>query len=227
MIDHAVLHPMHTDKDLEQAAAVADQWQVRALCVKPYHVLRAAALLTESPVVVCSVIGFPHGNHSTEVKIAEAREALEHGASELDMVVNIGSVVQGDWAHVHDEVSTIHRICREEGGLLKVIFETDFLESDTDKIRLCEICSEVGVAFVKTSTGFGFVKGKDGRYNYRGATEHDVRLMRAHCAPHVQVKASGGIKDLERVLLFRELGATRIGTSSTVEIMEEAKRKLG
>ena len=227
MIDHAVLHPTQTDADLEQACAIADQWAIKAICVKPYHVLRTAALLSASEVRVCTVIGFPHGGHTTEVKMAETLRALNDGASEIDMVINIGKTRSADWGYVDAEIEALNTLCISRHALLKVIFETDFLPDEESKVRLCEICNRHRVAFVKTSTGFGFVRTPDGHYAYQGATEADVRLMRAVCTPGIQIKASGGIRTLDQLLKFHALGATRIGTSSTVEILEEARQRFG
>jgi deoxyribose-phosphate aldolase len=227
LIDHSVLHPTHTDADLELACAVADQWQIATVCVKPYHVFRAAGLLSHSPVGTCAVVGFPHGNSTQEVKYAEAEKAMDDGASEIDMVVNIGKVLQGDWAYVDDEIGALGEFCGQYSALLKVIFETDFITDDAVKIRLCELCNRHEVSFVKTSTGFGFVPDASGKYGYKGATEHDVVLMRKHCLPSTGVKASGGIRTLDQLWRFYELGATRIGTSSTAAIMEEAQGRFG
>jgi deoxyribose-phosphate aldolase len=222
LIDHAVLHPTQTDADLEHACALADQWQIATVCVKPYHVFRAAGLLSHSPVGIGTVIGFPHGNSTPEVKYAEAEKAMDDGASEVDMVVNIGKVLQGEWAYIDDEIGALSELCNQSSALLKVIFEADFITEAALKIQLCELCNQHEVSFVKTSTGFGFVAGPDGRYAYQGATEEDVKLMREHTLPSIGVKASGGIRTLDQVLRFHQLGATRIGTSSTLQILEDA-----
>jgi deoxyribose-phosphate aldolase len=145
----------------------------------------------------------------------------------VDTVVNIGKVLGEDWNYVENELTAIHNACRAYGAALKVIFETDFITRDEPKIRLCEIVSRLGIAFVKTSTGYGFVKRKDGAYGYTGATEHDLRLMRRHCSPQVQIKAAGGIRTLDRLLQCLAWGASRIGASATESIMEEAKRRFG
>jgi deoxyribose-phosphate aldolase len=143
------------------------------------------------------------------------------------MVVNIGKVIQEDWKYLDEEIGIMQTLCSLNKIVLKVIFETDFVTSDAHKIKLCELCNENHVAFVKTSTGFGYVPVSDGHYTYHGATEHDVQLMREHCLPHVQVKASGGIRTLDQLLKFYELGARRFGTSSTETIMAEAKMRFG
>ena len=223
MIDHSVLHPTFTDYDLRKNCEIALKYDVATVCVKPYHVQMAADLVKDSDVGVCAVIGFPHGNSRIVLKMAETLRVIEDGATEVDMVVNVGKVLQGDWEYVSVEIKSLNETCKNHGALLKVIFETDFITSDHDKIKLCEICSQHGVAFVKTSTGYGFVKLPDDKYTYHGATEHDVALMRKHSAPEVQIKAAGGIRNIGEVLKFRELGATRIGTTSTATILEQAK----
>ena len=226
MIDHSILHPTFTDDDLKNNCEIAKKYHVAAVCVKQYHTKMASDLLTGDDVAVCAVIGFPHGNSTIDIKAAETLQVIQDGAAEVDMVVNIGKVLQADWMYIDNELKTIHDICLKNKALLKVIFETDYLMRDEDKIKLCELCSKHIIAFVKTSTGYGFVKDTDGKYLYTGATEHDVKLMRKHCAPGVQIKAAGGIRTLDQVLKMRELGATRIGTTATVTIMEEARKSF-
>ena len=136
------------------------------------------------------------------------------------MVVNVGRVIQGDWDYVNQDIRTVFDAAKQFDAILKVIFETDFVTEQSDKIRLCEICSEIGVDFVKTSTGFGFVKQESGDYGYQGATENDIKLMREICPASVGVKASGGIRDYATADRFRQLGATRLGTSATKAIVE-------
>jgi deoxyribose-phosphate aldolase len=185
----------------------------------------AAEILKDSDVAVCAVIGFPHGNSTTDIKIAETLQVIKDGATEVDMVANIGKVLQGDWSYIDNEIKTINDTCLKNKAILKVIFETDFLSRDEDKIKLCEICSNRKVAFVKTSTGYGFVKDDDGKFSYVGATEHDLKLMRKYSAPEVQIKASGGIRNLDQILKVRELGVTRVGATATVAIIEEARKR--
>ncbi|MGD0338399.1 MAG: deoxyribose-phosphate aldolase [Bacteroidota bacterium] len=226
MIDHSILHPTFTDDDLKKNCDIAKKYHVATVCVKPYHTRMAAELLKGSDVGVCAVIGFPHGNSSTDIKNAESLQVINDGATEVDMVVNIGKVLQGDWSYIDNELKIINDTCRKNRALLKVIFETDFVSRDEDKIRLCELCSKHDIAFVKTSTGYGFVRDNNGKYSYAGATEHDVKLMRKHCAPGVKIKAAGGVRTLDQLLKFRELGAARIGASATESIMEEAKKRF-
>lgn len=218
-IDHALLHPTLTDKEMVLGCEVAKRLHVASVCVKPCFVSHAARLLAESDVRVGTVIGFPHGVHTSEAKAFEAQQACRDGAVELDMVVNVGKVLSGDWGFVHQDIAAVWDVARAQRALLKVIFETDFLLNDGDKIRLCQICSEIGVDFVKTSTGFGFVKQAKGGYDYVGATAHDVELMRAHCSEKIQVKASGGIRTRDDALRMISLGATRLGTSASEAIL--------
>ena len=224
MIDHSLLHPTMTDADIIAGLGIARQHNVATACVKPYLIPLAKAELAGSDVLVCPVIGFPAGNSTTEVKVFEARRAAEEGGREIDMVINIGKALGGDWAYVADEIRQINEAVVQHGAVLKVIFENDFLE-ESHIIKLCEICSEIGVAFVKTSTGYGFVKRDDGAYSYRGATIPHLRLMRAHSAPSVQIKAAGGVRTLDDLLHVMSLGVTRIGATATVAIMQAAKER--
>jgi deoxyribose-phosphate aldolase len=170
------------------------------------------------------VIGFPHGNSTINSKVFEAREAAQLGGNEIDMVVNIGKVISEDWRYVRDEIKAINNAVVSENAILKVIFETDFLQ-DKHIIKLCEICSDLGVAFIKTSTGFGFTQGADGKYSYTGATLEHIKLMRKHSSKNMKIKASGGIRTLDAMLKAMACGAQRVGTSSTVAILEEAKKR--
>ena len=226
MIDHSILHPTMTDKDLEEGCAVAIRYHTASVCIKPYAVKRAAELLEGSGIPVCTVIGFPHGSQTIATKVFETKEACSNGAREIDMVVNIGKVMGGDWAYVTDEIRQINQATVSNGALLKVIFENDYLQ-DEQKIRLCQICSELGVAFVKTSTGYGYTKGADGKFSTKGATLADCALMLANVAPGVQVKAAGGVRSLDELLKMKEIGVTRIGATATALIVEEARKRMG
>jgi len=226
MIDHSLLHPTMTDEDLRAGCEIAKQYKTASVCIKPYAVKQAVEWLRDSGVPVCTVIGFPHGSHTTEIKVAECRLACEDGAREIDMVVNIGKVLGGDWDYVAGEIQKINDEAIKHGAILKVIFENDFLQ-DEQKIRLCEICSSIPVAFVKTSTGYGYVKGPDGKFSTKGATIGDVMLMRKHSARGVEVKAAGGVRTLDELLIMKEAGATRIGATATAGIIEEAKKRSG
>ena len=227
MIDHSLLHPTMTDKELEEGCELAKYYNVASVCVKPYYVEQAKDLLEDSDVLVGTVIGFPHGNSAINIKVKETEQACKDGAVEIDMVVNIGKVLSEDWRYVKSEIFAVNKMCLKHGAILKVIFENDFLPKDKYKIKLCKICSTVGVAFVKTSTGYGFVKGSDGKYSYEGATEKDLILMRKYSAPEVQVKAAGGVRTLDGLLKVKELGVTRLGASATAAILEDAKKRFG
>lgn len=218
LIDHSVLQPTLTDADVGAACALGAELGVATVCVKPSYVPLAAECLAGSNVCVCTVIGFPHGGSSTEIKAAETHLACEQGATEVDMVVNLGKALFGDWAYVEADVRAVVDAARRHGAITKVIFETGLLPNDDVKIRLCRASEAAGAAFVKTSTGFGYVKGEGGIVRVTGATEHDVKLMRATCGPAVQVKAAGGIRNFATAKRFVELGATRLGTTSTIDI---------
>jgi len=216
MIDHSLLNPMLTDRELEKGGQLVVGYNVASVCVMPYFLKRCAEILQGSTVKASTTIGFPHGGHTTAVKVAEARQALEDGGEELDMVVNISKVLSEDWAYVRADIKAVVDVAHARGQKVKVIFENCYLR-DEHKIRLCEICAEVGADWVKTSTGYGT----------GGATDEDLKLMRRHSPAHVQVKAAGGVRDLDRLLTVRALGVTRVGASRTVDILEECKRRLG
>jgi deoxyribose-phosphate aldolase len=224
MIDHSLLHPTMTDEQLRAGLAVARRCACATACVKPYAVPMSAEALAGSGVAVCAVAGFPHGNSHVALKVAEAERAIAEGATEIDVVVNIGKVLGGDWAYVSHELKTVDAACTTRGAILKVIFENDYLQ-DAHIVRLCEICTELGVAFVKTSTGYGFVRQPNGDYNYRGATDAHLALMRRHSGPGVQIKAAGGVRTLDDLLRVRALGVTRIGATATEAILGEAIRR--
>lgn len=216
MIDHSLLNPILTDQELEQGCRLARDYDVASVCIKPYAVAMAARWLAGSDVAVGTTIGFPHGGHTTAIKVAETREAIAQGARELDMVVNIGKVLTGDWAYVQSDIQAVVAAAHEHRALVKVIFENCFLKAE-HKERLCRICGEVRADFVKTSTGYG-----DG-----GATDEDLTLMRRCSPPHVQVKAAGGVRTLDRLLAVRALGVTRVGATATKAILGEAQARLG
>jgi deoxyribose-phosphate aldolase len=227
MIDHSILQPTHTDADLEKQCAVAKKYNVASVCVKPYAVKQAVDHLKGTGVVVGCVIGFPHGNSSTEVKVFEAVQGCKDGAMEIDMVINIGKALGGDWDYVENEITLVTEACHRNRAIVKVIFETDYVTKTEDKIHLCEICTRAGADFVKTSTGYGFVKQADGNFNYKGATIADIMLMRKHSGPKVQVKCAGGVRTLDDLLKMREAGATRSGATATEAMLEEAKIRFG
>jgi deoxyribose-phosphate aldolase len=216
MIDHSLLNPVLTDAEMEDGCRLAIEYDVASVCVKPYHLKRCSQLLAGSTVAASTVIGFPHGGHTTAIKLAEAEQALRDGGAELDMVVNIGKVLSEDWVFVRQDIRAVVQVTHQAGALVKVIFENCYL-LDHHKIRLCEICAEAGADFVKTSTG----------YASGGATMEDLRLMRRHSPPHVQVKAAGGVRALDAVLEIRSIGVSRVGATRTAQILDECKRRLG
>jgi deoxyribose-phosphate aldolase len=224
LIDHSLLPPTLTDEQIRAGLELARNLACAAACVKPYSVPMACELLEGSVVRVCAVAGFPHGNTHIASKVAESVRAIDEGATEIDVVVNVGKVLGGDWAYVKDEVRAVNDACVARGALLKLIFENDFL-GGAQIVKLCELCTELGVAFAKTSTGFGFVRQPSGDYGQRGATEAHVALMRRHCGPEVAIKAAGGIRTLDDLLRLRALGATRFGSSATEAILAEARRR--
>ncbi|KAM0325502.1 hypothetical protein ACHAQA_007489 [Verticillium albo-atrum] len=224
MIDHSLLHPTMTDADILEGLRISKEYRVATACVKPYLIPLALEQLEGSGVLVCPVIGFPHGNSTTDVKVFEADAAAAAGGKEVDMVINIGKALGGEWAYVADEIRQINDAVVKHGAILKVIFENDYLE-EHHIIKLCQICSEIGVGFVKTSTGYGFVKQADGKYSYKGATVPHLKLMRLHSKPEIQVKAAGGVRTLDDLLHVMSLGVTRIGATATVAIMAEAAKR--
>lgn len=232
MIDHSLLHPTLTDQELEDGCRLAAKYGVASVCIKPCAVRQAAELLRGSGVQVGAVIGFPHGNATTESKRYETELACRDGAVEIDMVINIGKALGGDWEYVERDVKAVCDEAHRQGARVKVIFENDYLtqggaglSSDDFKRKLCQICERAGADWIKTSTGYGFVKQADGSYNYRGATEHDLALMRAGVSSKVQVKAAGGVRDLDGLIKVRDLGATRCGATATAVMLEEYRRR--
>lgn len=232
MIDHSLLHPTMTDQELEEGCAVAAKYGVASVCIKPYAVKRAAELLRGTGVNVGAVIGFPHGNSCTESKRYETELACRDGAVEIDMVINIGKALGGDWEYVERDIKSVCDEAHGHGAKVKVIFENDYLgkggaglSSDDFKRRLCQICERAGADWVKTSSGYGFVKQADGSYNYKGATEHDLALMRASVSEKVQVKAAGGVRDLDGLIRVRELGCSRCGATATAAMLDEYRRR--
>jgi deoxyribose-phosphate aldolase len=224
MIDHSLLHPTMTDAEILKGCEIARRYDTATVCVKPYAVAMCKSALAGSHVEICSVIGFPHGNNTTAIKVAETEKAILDGADEIDMVINIGKALGGDWDYVRADIDAVNKACIENKSILKVILETDYL-NDEHIIKLCRICSELQVAFVKTSSGYGFVKQPGGDYNYKGATDHVLKLMREYSAPEIQVKAAGGVRTLDDLLRVRELGVMRIGATATEAILEEARKR--
>ena len=216
MIDHSLLNPTLTAGDLEAGCRLARAYDVASVCIMPFGLKRCAELLAGSTVKASTTIGFPHGGNTTAIKVAETLRALEDGGEELDMVVNISQVLSGDWHYVRADIRGVTEATHAAGRKIKVIFENCYL-SDAQKIRLCEICGDLGVDWVKTSTGYGT----------GGATMEDLALMRKHSPASVQVKAAGGIRDLDTLLAMRALGVTRCGTARASAILDEANMRLG
>ncbi len=216
MIDHSLLNPTLTDRDLEQGCQLALRYDVASVCIMPYGLKRCAEMLKGSTVKASTTIGFPHGGHTTAIKVAEARQALADGGQELDMVVNISEVLSGDWDYVRSDIAAVIDVTHKKGQKVKVIFENCYLNND-QKIKLCEICGALGADWVKTSTGYGT----------GGATIEDLKLMRQQAPQHVQVKAAGGVRDLDKLLEVRAIGVTRVGATHTADILDECKRRLG
>lgn len=223
MIDHSILHPTFTDADLERECNIALKYDVASVCVKPYAVKQAANLLKDSNVAIGCVIGFPSGNSSIDVKVFEAEKACLDGAVEIDMVINIGKAIQNDWEYISEEIEAVVNACHKNGAIVKVIFETDYITNEADIIKLCQICTEKKADYVKTSSGFGFVKMPNGDYNYYGATIPVLQLMKNNIGPNVKVKAAGGVRSLNQLLAVRDAGCSRCGATATSQILEDAK----
>ncbi len=215
MIDHSLLNPALTESELRAGVRLALDYDVASVCIMPSYARMCSDALAGSAVKSSTTIGFPHGGHTIAVKAAEAERALDDGAEELDMVVNVSKVLSEDWSYVRADVGAVVEPAHDRGMKVKVIFENCYLQ-DAHKVRLCAICAEAGADWVKTSTGYGS----------GGATEDDVRLMREHSPAHVQVKAAGGVRDLDALLRMRALGATRVGASRTAAILDECRRRL-
>ena len=216
MFDHSLLQPTMTDADLVAGLLIAREYNVASVCIKPYAVRLAAKLLAGSTVQASTTIGFPHGGHVTAIKVAESEIALADGATELDMVVNVGKVLSGEWNAVASDIAAVVRVAHAAGAKVKVIFENAYLK-DAHKIELCKICGDVRADWVKTSTG----------YAESGATTEDLVLMRQYSPAHVQVKAAGGVRTYERLLEVRAIGVTRVGATATKVILDEARAKMG
>jgi deoxyribose-phosphate aldolase len=216
-IDHSLLRPELDDAFVEDGCRLAATYDVASVCVRPADVRRAKAILAGTDVAVGTTIGFPHGNHTTDTKVFEARRALADGATELDMVLQIGALKSGRDAEVQADISAVVEVAHAAGAIVKVIFENAYL-TDDEKIRACHLTEAAGGDFVKTSTGFA----------PGGATHDDLRLMRANTSPHVRVKAAGGVRTLDALLEVMALGVTRIGATATEAIIEDFRaRKAG
>ena len=216
-IDHSLLRPELDDVFVEDGCRLAALYDVASVCVRPADVRRAAAILAGTDVKVGTTIGFPHGNHLTSTKVFEAEQALADGATELDMVIQIGALKAGRDTEVQADIKAVVDVAHAGGAIVKVIFENAYL-TDDEKIRACRLTEAAGAEFVKTSTGFAPT----------GATHEDLRLMRASTSPHIQVKAAGGVRTLDALIDVMNLGVTRIGATATATIIDDFRtRKAG
>jgi deoxyribose-phosphate aldolase len=214
-IDHSLLGPTLADAELREGCRLAAAYRVASVCIKPFAVRLAAEILRGTGVAVGTTVGFPHGGHATAVKVFEAERAIGDGAGELDMVINIGQALGGDWDAVRADIAAVTEAAHRGDALVKVIFENCYLDA-AQKTRLCAICGEVGADYVKTSTGYGT----------GGATHEDLILMRRAAPPRVKLKAAGGIRTLDAAIAVVELGCDRIGASRTAEILDDLTSRL-
>ncbi len=215
-IDHSLLNPTMTIEQLERGCRLAIDYNVASVCIMPYYLKPCSEILDGTTVLPSTTIGFPHGGHSARVKRYEAEVAVNDGCQELDMVVNISQVLSGAWSAVKEDIRGVIDVAHAAGRKVKVIFENCYLNNE-QKIRLCQICTELNADWVKTSTGYGT----------SGATIEDLQLMLDHVGPGVQVKAAGGVRDLDTFVQVKSMGVTRIGSSRTAEILEAARQQLG
>jgi deoxyribose-phosphate aldolase len=216
MIDHSLLSPALSTDDLDAGIRLALTFDVASVCIMPYYLKKCSEMLAGSTVKASTTIGFPHGGHTTQIKVAEAERAIADGCEELDMVVNISKVLSGDWDYVQHDIAAVIKVTHAAGQKIKVIFENCYL-NEKQKTKLCEICTELNADWIKTSTGYGS----------GGATHEDLKLMCQNSGENVQVKAAGGVRDFDSLLAVREIGVTRCGASRTSEILNEARARLG
>jgi len=216
VIDHSLLRPELTEAEVIAGCELANKYHVASVCVKPADVKLAASLLKNSDVKVGTVIGFPHGNSTSVIKAAEARQAMADGAVELDMVINIGAMRSGKYDYVRDDIKAVVDAAKSGKALVKVILENAYL-TDAEKVKACQLCEEAGADFVKTSTGFA----------PSGATLEDIKLMRATVSERVQVKSAGGVRTLEALYAMIDAGVTRSGATTTAAILDEYKKQKG
>lgn len=214
MIDHSLLQPQMTREEIDEGCDIAVKFNTASVCVRGYDVSYCAKRLQGSDVFVSAVIGFPHGNGTLASKVFETSDTIDEGAKEIDMVVPIGLVRSGEFDYAKREIAEILNACVKKNAILKVIFENSYLTKD-EIAELSKICDELDVHFVKTSTG----------YAPTGATVEDIALMRKICKPSIEIKAAGGIRTLDQFIDFYNAGATRQGTRSTAEIIEEAIKR--
>lgn len=216
MIDHSLLRPELTQDDIRRECGVARKYEVASVCCVPTDVKLCKELLTGSSVKVGAVVGFPHGYCTTKTKVFETEQAIADGAVEIDMVLHIGHLVSRDFDYVRSDIKAVVDTAHKKGAIVKVILENCYL-TDELKVAGCKLCEEAGADFVKTSTGFA--KG--------GATLEDLALMRKSVSQKVQVKAAGGVRDLDMAIRVRETGTSRFGATRTAEILEAAIKRFG
>lgn len=214
MIDHSLLRPELTREDIRKGCEIARKYKVATVCCSPSEVALVKELLNGSGVKTTTVVGFPHGYNTTEAKVFEAEQAIKDGAVELDMVINIGRLLSGDCEYVKNDIRAVVRTAHRHRVLVKVILENYYL-TDEQKKTACRLCEEAGADFVKTSTGFAA----------GGATLEDLRLMRENVSEKVQIKAAGGVRDLEMAMKVKRAGCTRFGATRTEEIMEDCYKR--
>jgi deoxyribose-phosphate aldolase len=213
-IDHSLLKPELDDAAVEAGCKLAAEYDVASVCARPRDVERARDLLVGTTVAVGTVVGFPHGSSRTETKVFEARLALQNGARELDMVIDIAGLISGDDRRVQEQIAKVVEVAHKEGALVKVILENAYL-TDAQKVRWCELVEAAGADFVKTSTGFA----------PSGATIEDLKLMRRSVSPRVQVKAAHGIRTLDALVEVLEIGVTRVGATQTAAMLDDFKAR--
>jgi len=213
VIDHSLLRPELTEADVLAGCELAARYHVATVCVKPCDVRLAKEALKDSDVLVSTVVGFPHGSNLTPIKVAEAQQAMDDGALELDMVLNIGQLRSGKYDFVREDIKAVCDVAHGRGVKVKVIFENTYL-TDQEKIIACKLSETAGADWVKTSTGFAA----------GGATLDDLRLMRANVSERVQVKAAGGVRTLAALLDVIDAGVTRSGATATATILDDFKK---
>jgi deoxyribose-phosphate aldolase len=216
VIDHSLLKPELTEADVIAGCELAHKYHAATVCVKPTHVKLAAEILKDSDVIVSTVVGFPHGSNRTAVKVLEAELAMDDGAQELDMVLNIGQLRSEKYDFVRADIQAVCEAAHARGAKVKVILENAYL-TDAEKVTACQLCETAGADWVKTSTGFA----------PSGATLDDLRLMRATVSQKVQVKAAGGVRTLDAILPVIDVGCTRVGATATAAILDEFERRSG
>lgn len=214
VIDHSLLRPELTSDEVIAGCMLANEYHVATVCVKPCHVKLAAEVLKESDVKVTTVVGFPHGSNLTAIKVAEAKQAIQEGAVELDMVLNIGELRSGHEEYVYNDIKAVSELAHSLGVKVKVILENAYL-NDAQKARACQLAEQAGADWVKTSTGFA----------PSGATIEDIKLMRQSVSEKVQVKAAGGVRTLDALFAVIDAGVTRCGATATKAILDEFKQR--